>query len=157
MQGALWTIRWLSLGGWLGSWALFAFVIAPTAFRVLPSAEVAGSLVAPVLRTLHLYGLGAGIGLCAIAFALRERRLMWVLPIILALLCALTEFGVTAAITDIRPSSFGPGTPEGAAERFSQLHMLSRALFGLILMGVVALTVLHALAGSSDSRRSPQE
>ena len=38
------------LGGWLGSWALFAFVIAPTAFRVLPSGDVAGAPAAA-----HIY------------------------------------------------------------------------------------------------------
>jgi len=144
MNRLLLAARWLTLGGWLGSWALFAFVIAPTAFRVLPSGEVAGALVAPVLRTLHLYGLFAGCVLFAIAFAFREGTLRIGLPALLALLCAITEFGVTGAITDIRPSTFGPGTPEGAAERFSQLHMVSRALFGVILGGVAWLSVLQS-------------
>ena len=31
---------WLVLGGWVGSWACFGLVVAPNAFRVLPS-EVA--------------------------------------------------------------------------------------------------------------------
>lgn len=144
MERWLLAARWLTLGGWLGSWALFAIVIAPTAFRVLPSGEVAGALVAPVLRSLHLYGMAAGAVLFAIAFALRESRLLIGLPALLALLCGATEFGVTAAITDIRPSSFGPGTPEGAAARFSTLHQLSRILFGTVLAGVALLTVLHS-------------
>jgi hypothetical protein len=76
MQRFLRAVRWLSLGGWLGSWALFALVIAPTAFRVLPSGDIAGALVSPVLRTLHLYGVLAGAVLFAIAFALRERGLL---------------------------------------------------------------------------------
>jgi hypothetical protein len=145
MHGLLRAARWLSLGGWLGSWALFAFVIAPTAFRLLPSGEIAGAFVAPVLRILHLYGVLAGLTLFAIAFALRERPLLVVLPAVLATLCAISQFGVTAAISDIRPSTFGPGTPDWAAARFGQLHMLSRLLFGLILIGVAALTVLHAV------------
>ena len=144
VRGWLLSARWLLLGGWHGSWALFAFSIAPTAFRVLPSGEVAGALVAPVLRTLHLYGLAAGVALFAIAFALRERALVLGVTAALALLSAVTEFGVTAAITDIRPSQFGPGTPEGAAARFADLHHLSRVLFGVILAGVAFLTVLHA-------------
>ena len=49
----------LLLGGWFGSWALFALVIAPTAFRELPSGEIAGQLVGPVLRVLHYYGIVA--------------------------------------------------------------------------------------------------
>ena len=39
---------WLVLGGWLGAWLLFAVGVAPTAFRVLPSSEIAGSLVSPL-------------------------------------------------------------------------------------------------------------
>ena len=144
MRAWLLSARWLLLGGWLGSWALFAFVIAPTAFRVLPSGEAAGALVSPVLQTLHLYGLTAGVALFAIAFALRDRPRVLLLTAVLTVLSAVTEFGVTAAITDIRPSQFGPGTPEGAAARFSSLHQLSRVLFGVILAGVAALTVVHA-------------
>ena len=123
---------------------------------MLPSAELAGDLVAPVLRTLHLYGLCAGVVIFAISFAFRERRLLVVLPILLAALCATTEFGVTAAIGDIRPSTLGPGTPEDAAERFGQLHLLSRGLFGLILAGVTLLTVLHSYPAHA-SGNSPQE
>jgi len=144
MRGWLLAARWLTLGGWLGSWALFAFVIAPTAFRVLPSGDVAGALVAPVLRSLHLYGIAAAGILFAISFALRERKLLIALPAVLGLLCVVTEFAVTAAITDIRPSSFGPGTPEDAAARFSTFHQLSRGLFGTVLAGVALLTVLYA-------------
>ncbi len=152
MDGPLRAIRWLLLGGWLGSWALFALVIAPTAFRVLPSGEAAGALVGPILRTLHLYGLVAGLTLFAIAFSFRERHLLKFLPAALALLCATTEFGVTAGITDIRPSLFGTETPHGAASRFSQLHLISRVLFGTVLAGVAALMVLH----SADAGPAPR-
>lgn len=144
MDALLRAVRWLLLGGWLGSWALFALVIAPTAFRVLPSGEAAGALVGPVLRTLHLYGLFAGLSLFAIAFAFREGWLRKLLPALLALICALTEFGVSAEISEIRPSTFGLETPHGAAGRFSELHFLSRFLFGTVLVGVALLTVVHA-------------
>jgi hypothetical protein len=157
MQGLLRAARWLSLGGWLGSWALFAFVIAPTAFRVLPSGDIAGALVSPVLRTLHLYGVLAGTLLFAIAFALRDRRLLLVLPALLAALSGLTEFGVTSAISEIRPSSYSSATPEGAAARFGQLHLLSRTIFGAILAGVAALTVLHAVEPPPAAPRPPSD
>ena len=57
------TALWVVLGWWIGGWALFAFVVARTAFRVLPSTQVAGQLVGPVLAALHLYGAAAGIAL----------------------------------------------------------------------------------------------
>lgn len=150
METAVRTVRWLLLGGWFGSWALFAFVIAPLAFRVLPGVEVAGTLVSPLLRTLHLYGLAAGLGLFAIAFSKAAPRSLLVLPLVLAGLCAVTEFGVTAAITDIRPSTFGADTQEGAAEQFSQLHMLSRGLFATIWIGSGVLIGLHAREDARD-------
>ena len=33
MAWLLRTVAWVLLGGWLGAWALFAFVVAPTAFQ----------------------------------------------------------------------------------------------------------------------------
>ena len=42
-QTVLRTSLWLSLGGWVGAWAFFAFVVSRIAFRVLPG-DVAGDL-----------------------------------------------------------------------------------------------------------------
>ena len=133
---------WL-VGGWFGSWALFAVVVAPTAFGVLPG-DAAGRMVGPVLRSLHLYGLGAGIALFAIAFALRRGQWPMLLPAILAALCAVTEFGVSAAIAEVRPSTYAPNTPGGAAADFSRLHMTSRVLFMTVLIGAAALLAMHS-------------
>ncbi len=47
------TALWLLLGGWVGSWACFGLVVVPAAFQVLPSTELAGKLVGPVLGTLR--------------------------------------------------------------------------------------------------------
>ena len=70
-QTALRTCLWLLLGGWFGSYLLFGAVIAPTAFAVLPSTQLAGDLVGPVLMKLNLYGVFAGI---ALAFGKRKGR-----------------------------------------------------------------------------------
>jgi hypothetical protein len=53
---AVWlrALSWLLLGCWIGAWVLFAFVVAPTAVRVLPPTQIAGQLIGPVLTTLHL-------------------------------------------------------------------------------------------------------
>src|SRR5947207_12551158 len=50
----------LSLGIWLGGIVLFA-VLAPTAFSVLPTRHLAGSIVGPMLSKLHWIGLISGI------------------------------------------------------------------------------------------------
>ena len=76
---------WLTLGAWIGAWLLFGAVVAPTAFRVLPSTEVAGSLVGPVLEALHLYGAAAGALLALVTVALGRGPLLIVLPLLMGL------------------------------------------------------------------------
>jgi hypothetical protein len=147
---------WLVLGCWLGSWMLFAFGVAPTAFRILPSSEIAGSLVSPLLRGLHLYGIAAGLGLSCLGMVLRRGPLLSLLPLALAGLCAFSEFSVTASISGIRPEAFGEGATPDAAARFASLHTTSRALYSAVLVGVAALTVLHSRADLRVVRPSQQ-
>lgn len=148
-QGSLFALRatlWLVLGSWLGAWLLFAVGVAPTAFRVLPSSELAGSLVGPLLRLLHLSGIAAGFGLAGLAAALGRGRLLLALPVALASLCAISEFWITASITTIRPEAFGPGSTADAAARFSSLHSASRTVYSTIGVGLIALVILHVRA-----------
>jgi uncharacterized membrane protein len=51
----------LSLVVWLGGLTFFAFVIAPTAFQVLPNTHVAGNIVGRSLTKLHWIAIGSGI------------------------------------------------------------------------------------------------
>src|SRR5437870_12900515 len=51
----------LSLVVWLGGLIFFSFVVAPTAFSVLPSRHLAGSVVSRSLSALHWMGLASGI------------------------------------------------------------------------------------------------
>jgi hypothetical protein len=138
----------LALGGWFGSWALFALVIAPVAFATLP-ADAAGRLVGPVLRALHYYGMAAGFVLFAIAFALDRSRAARLLPLALAILCGVSEFAVTSSITEVRPSTYGAGTPAEAGADFQWLHLLSRLLFIGVLLGTMGLIALHARVTSA--------
>lgn len=135
---------WTLLGGWFGSWALFALKIAPTAFEVLPSQADAGAMVAPVLATLHNYGVVAGLGLALIALLLGRGWPTALLPACLAALCLVSEYGVTPAISEVRPLSFGIDADAEAAMEFSELHETSRFLFGTIGFGLLGLIVLHA-------------
>jgi hypothetical protein len=145
------SLRWLLLGGWIGAWVLFAFVVAPTAFRTLPSTRIAGQLIGPVLAVLHLYGAAAGVALAALAWgSARTGALLW-LPLAMSALCLVSHFGVTAQIEGIRPLVFGPeGSPEIAA-RFQLLHRLSMGIYTIVGLAGFALVVLHARA--DDARR----
>jgi len=134
----------LLLGIWLGGWTLFAFVVAPIAFQTLPSSADAGKLVGPVLDFLHIYGVAAGIGMSCLAAFGQQTRLRVLLPLVLAGICAASQFGVTGAIDEIRPAAFGTAATAEAAARFSQLHELSRLLYGITGGGLIVLTVIWA-------------
>lgn len=149
---ALRSVLWLLLGGWVGSFALFGLVIAPTAFRVLPSTEIAGTLVGPVLTALHLYGAVAGLGVALVALVLGRGRLRVGLPLALAAACLYSQFGVSAEIAEIRDKVFGPEGSAALAGRWSLLHRVSVGIFLAVSAGTLWLVVLHS---QTDSRSDP--
>src|SRR5437879_10397107 len=51
----------LSLIAWIGGLIFFAFVLAPTAFQVLPSTHLAGNVVGRALGKLHWIAIISGI------------------------------------------------------------------------------------------------
>src|ERR1700691_1917952 len=51
----------LSLVLWIGGLIFFAFVLAPTAFSVLPTTNLAGNVVGRSLGKLHWIGIISGI------------------------------------------------------------------------------------------------
>ena len=66
---------------------------------------------------------------------------------------AISEYGVTAAIGDVAPRSFGAEQEPEASERFARLHQTSRLLYGCVGLGVLALVGLHVFAESDASSR----
>jgi hypothetical protein len=147
-QTVLRTCLWLLIGGWFGSYLLFGAVVAPTAFAVLPSAQLAGDLVGPVLMKLHLYGAFAGIALALVSRALGRGALLVALPIALSALCLYSHFGLSAELNEIRDHAFGPDGSAEIATRFNALHRISLALFIGVGGAVTALIGLHARADS---------
>jgi len=135
---------WLVLGTWLGASGLFAFSVAPTAFTVLPSVEVAGSLVGPILTTLNVYGAAAGPVLAYFAYRLGRGGVATWLPLLLAALCLISELGITRAIGGVLPHDLGPDSDPNAAARFSSLHRASQLVFLGVLVGTAALVCIHS-------------
>jgi len=148
---ALRSALWLLLAGWFGSWATFGFVVAPLAFNVLPSNEIAGSLVVPVLKALHLYGAAAGLILALLARALRRGPLLTALPLLMSALCLVSHFGVSPQMDEIRDLAFGPPEDVESAALFYRLHMVSTGIFLGVSAAVVALLLLHVKAESEPS------
>ena len=146
---------WLLLGTWIGGWLCFGLVVAPTAFRVLPSIEVAGQLIGPVLDALHVYGALAGALLALIAQRLGRGRGLVLLALGAAALCAISQFVITPQIDATRPLAFGAqGSPEMAA-RFQQLHQLSVALFSVVGGTTLILLAGHVRADLASGRGDP--
>jgi hypothetical protein len=143
---------WLTLGGWIGAWLLFGLVVAPTAFRVLPSTRIAGDLIGPVLEALQLFGCAAGLVLALIARWLGRGVARWALPLAMSAACLYSQFGVSAEIAEIQDLAFSPQGNEALVARFGQLHRLSVAIF--LCVGTAALTLagLHARDDAAELR-----
>jgi len=145
------SLLWLSLGGWVGSWAFFAFSVSRVAFQVLPG-DVAGDLAGMLLTVLHHTGILAGLVAAGSALALGRRGWVVVLPIVLAAICLGSELWISPAVAEVRPSALGAAGTVETALRFSWLHRLSLGLFLLVHLATIALVVLNARLEGSPPR-----
>lgn len=155
LRGAL----WLALGGWVGAWAFFAFVVSRLAFRVLPG-EVAGDLAGVLLTTLHYGGAAAGLVVTGAAIALGRRGASVWLPTVLAAVCLASEWLLSPEVAAVRPSSLGAASTLEAGQRFKRLHALSLGLFMGVHLLTLALVWMHARhdageLGARGAARSP--
>lgn len=150
VEASLRAVLWLLLGTWIGSWLLFGAVIAPTAFRLLPS-ETAGTLIGPILTVLHLYGGAAGFALAALAWAMGRSRWTIGLPLLFGVVCLTSHFGISLPIAEIRENVYGPEGSGEVTEHFGRLHALSTSLFVGVGIGTLILLWLHAYADSKGS------
>lgn len=141
----------LSLVLWLGGIMFFAFVVAPTLFVVLPSHELAGAVVSPVLRRLHWIGLCCGIAYLVLSLLGSRWQHSWTQPLALrhVLVCLMivfvliSQFGIGAKMNRLRADM---GAIDSVARddprriEFNRLHGWSGRTEGAILvMGLVVL------------------
>ena len=134
------------LATWLGAAVLFACVVAPAAFAVLPSRELAGALVGRVLPVLFLSGIALGVA--AGALTVRGRgRAPSVAAFAVAVACAVAQFGVGPRIgrlrAEIGPSLAALDASDPRRAAFGRLHALSVAWLGVgVLASAAALGLL---------------
>jgi hypothetical protein len=144
-------VRLLLVAVWLGAAVFFAAAVAPSAFAVLPSRELAGALVARTLTILNVGGVAAGALLLVGAFVGRRRgvRLPALLAEVLAL-AALTgaafvgRFVIASRMAALR-AQMGKPIEEVAADdplrvAFNALHAQS-----VTAMSVAAAAAVVAL------------
>jgi hypothetical protein len=140
------------LAGWLGAATLFAAVVAPAAFAVLPTRSLAGALVGRVLPTLFIAGL-----LVALASIWLDRggggrlpRLRRASLIVLGVSCAIAQFAVAPRIERARADIGAPieqlAADDPRRSAFGRLHAISVAWLGLAMLSAGATVLLASLA-----------
>ena len=145
----------LSLIVWVGGVMFLSFVEAPTAFGVLPSRHMAGAVVGRSLTVLHWMGLVSGIVFLISSLAYNQITkgvaqpfaLRHVLIVLMLLLTAVSQFGITPRMAALRTSfvdidKVSPDDP-GRVE-FNMLHAWSERLEGGVLL--LGLGLVFAVA-----------
>lgn len=149
----------LLLSAWLGAGLLFATVVAPAAFAVLPSRMLAGAVVGRVLPVLFV----AGIVVALIGLVL-DGSTVGVLPrvrraalLIVAVACAVAQFVIAPRIERVRAEIGGPIEQLAAEDprrvAFGRLHAVSVAWLGLAMIGAAATMVFASI--TPRARRAP--
>ena len=150
------------LAAWLGAAVLFATVVAPAAFAVLPSRTLAGALVGRVLPVLFVAGL-----VVALAGLALDRASTGILPrvrrgalVAVAVACGAAQFVVAPRIERMRDEIGGPieQIAEGDPRRvtFGRLHAISVGWLGLAMLGAAATIVLASITPRSRASTRPE-
>jgi hypothetical protein len=128
-------LRSLLLALWLGAACFFSFAVAPSAFGILPSADLAGSLVSRTLMIVNLSGIIIGAFLLLSSFLPSRSAnniLVWIerlLLLIMTLGTVIGQFVIALWMSQIR-FSIGRPIEELAVDdplrmQFNQLHIWS--------------------------------
>lgn len=143
----------LSLVAWVGGLIFFSFVVAPAAFAIAPTRQLAGAIVGRCLAALHWIGLVSGVVFVgtsmgysyvtlgrAEAFAPRH-----IAVYLMLLLTIASQFGVSPRMHQLRAEMVEIDTiPQSDARRveFNRLHVWSTRLEGgVFVLGLVALAL----------------
>jgi hypothetical protein len=144
-------LMFLSLTVWIGGIVFLSFVEAPTAFAVLPSRHMAGTVVGHSLGVLHWVGLFSGIIFLGSSMLLsslstgsaQPLATRHVLICAMLLVTAVSQFGISPKMATLR-TQFGdidtvPATDPGRMQ-FDALHVWSvRLEVAVLAMGLATL------------------
>jgi Domain of unknown function (DUF4149) len=145
--------RLLLIAVWLGAAVCFSFVVAPSAFAVLPARELAGNMVTRTLSIVNVAGFIVSLVLLASAFVGRGRasRRAWLVELTALALVALTTFIghwlINARLLALRHAMGRPIDAVAANDpvrvAFDSLHGYSVAALGIgMLAAAVALLAI---------------
>ena len=143
----------ISLVVWIGGLVFFAFVLAPTAFQVLPNTHLAGNLVGRALGKLHWIAIVSGVVflLTSLAYSRVTSGTAHVLAWRHILICAMlaltlfSQFWIIPRMDTLRAqvSDFATAPLDNPLRiQFDALHVWSTRVEGaVLLLGLVALYV----------------
>lgn len=152
-------IRLLLLTVWLGA-AIFFIGVAQSSFAVLPSRELAGSVVSRTLMILNFSGLGIGVLLLLTSLVVRKdvsRFWLWVerfLLLIVTAACAVGQFVIALWLQFTKAQMGGKPIDEVAVDdplriQFNNLHEYS--VWVLAAGMVAALLAFFIIANRRSS------
>ena len=142
-------IRILLLGLWLGAACFFSFAVAPSAFGVLPSRELAGLVVNRTLAVINYSGFIVGLILLASSYVLQQRNVNRTklllergLLLLLTAACAFGQFVIAAKLGDLRGQIGRPieelATNDPLRAAFNDWHGYSVTILTTAMIAAVA-------------------
>lgn len=151
--------RALLIALWLGAACFFSFAVAPSAFGVLPSRELAGSMVSRTLLIVNLSGLVIGLIVLAASFVKQTgTRPVWIwlerlLLAVVIVACAVNQFVVGSWLFYVRSQFGGKPIDEVPVEdplriQFNTLHEYS--VWILVTAMVAALLAFFIIARKTE-------
>jgi uncharacterized membrane protein len=145
----------LSLMVWVGGLIFFAFVVAPSAFAVLPTRHLAGSVVGRSIDGLHWMAIVSGIVYLVASLlysrfstgAMHPFAARNVLVVLMLALTLVSQFAIIPRMDTLRAAigeidSVPLDNPARIA--FDGLHIWSTRIEGTVLLLGLALTYLTA-------------
>lgn len=147
-------LRTLLVALWLGGALFFSFAVAPSVFSVLPTRELAGSVVNRTLAIVNYSGIVTGLILLVSSYVSRQnvnRVKLWLergLLLLLTAACAFGQFVIGARLASLR-QQIGRPIDEVAADdplriAFNDLHGYSVTILSVAL--ICALIAYFLLA-----------
>lgn len=156
-MSALRFVMVLSLVVWIGGLIFFAFVLAPTAFQVLPDTHLAGNVVGRALGKLHWIGIISGVvflftSLLYSYLTQGSAHPLAMRHVLICLMLALTlfsQFWIIPRMDTLRASVGNFATvplDNPARVQFDALHVWSTRVEGAVLLLGLAAVFLTASA-----------
>jgi len=152
-QQILGFVELLLIGVWLGSMMFFSFAVAPSAFAVLPTREMAGTIVTSTIGKVEVIGMVFGGLLILIQLATWSRRantsarlIRLVLVVLMIASAVLSRFWISPTMTSLR-AAMGGNIDEVAASnplrmQFNDLHQYSVSLMSVAIISGLVLFFL---------------